>query len=54
MQTPYGTVRVKYAPGGKAKAEYADAAAAAKQAGVPLGQVQRAALEAFEKQRKPE
>ena len=57
VETPYGTVRVKYAAGGpgpKQKAEYADAAAAAEQAGVPLCEVQRAAIEAFEKQRKPE
>lgn len=48
VETPYGPVRVKYSEAPqKAKAEYSDAAAAAEKAGVPLRQVERAALDAF-------
>lgn len=50
VDTPYGPVRVKYSENPKkAKAEYSDAAAAAQKAGVPLWQVQNAALAAFQK-----
>lgn len=51
METPYGPVDVKFAPGaqGKAKAEFDQAAAAAAAAGVPLETVLEAARRAFEK-----
>lgn len=48
VETPYGPVRVKYSEHPKkAKAEYSDAAAAAEKSGVPLRQVEQAALDAF-------
>lgn len=51
VETPYGAVDVKFAPGmpGKAKAEFDQAAAAAAAAGVPLETVLEAARRAFEK-----
>ena len=51
VDTPYGPVDVKFAPGmlGKAKAEFDQAAAAAAAAGVPLETVLEAARRAFEK-----
>ena len=51
VETPYGPVDVKFAPGaqGKAKAEFDQAAAAAAAAGVPLETVLEAARRAFEK-----
>ncbi len=52
VDTPYGTIRIKHAGRGgwawKAKPEHADVARCAREHGVPLGTVHRAALRALE------